>query len=103
MVGQVVAGAVAPVVVQSATSEDGLVNKLFKVAILIGVLGIIAISVGIFLYFTNIDLRESVSGFFRAPFEALFDAVLPSGVSTPFRVLSVGLTGITSAFAFRRS
>jgi hypothetical protein len=102
MVGQVVAGAVAPVVVQSATSEDGLINKLFKIALLLGVLGVIAVVVAIALYITNTDLREAVSGFFRAPFELLAGA-LPFGVSTPFRILQVGLTGITSAFAFRRS
>ena len=102
MVGQVVAGAVAPVIVQSATSEDGLINKLFKIALLIGVLGVIAVVVGIALYITNTDLREAVSGFFLAPFELLAGA-LPFGVSTPFRILQVGLTGITSAFAFRRS
>ena len=102
MVGQVVAGAVAPVVVQSATSEDGLINKLFKIALLIGVLGVIAVVVAIALYITNTDLREAVSGFFSAPFELLAGA-LPFGVSTPFRILQVGLTGITSAFAFRRS
>jgi len=102
MVGQVVAGAVAPVVVQSATSEDGLINKLFKIALLIGVLGVIAVVVAIALYITNTDLRSAVSGFFSAPFTLLAGA-LPLGVSQPFRILQVGLTGITSAFAFRRS
>jgi hypothetical protein len=102
MVGQVVAGAVAPVVVQSATSEDGLINKLFKIALLIGVLGVIAVVVAIALYITNTDLRSAVSGFFAAPFVAL-SGILPLGISQPFRIVGLGLTGLTSAFAFRRS
>ena len=102
MVGQVVAGAVAPVVVQSATSEDGLINKLFKIAILIGVLGIIAVVVGIALFITDTNLREAVTGFFTAPL-TLITGALPIGLQTPFRVLQLGLTGLTSAFAFRRS
>lgn len=40
MVGQAVAAAVAPVVVSSATSEDGLINKVFKVVMIAAVLGI---------------------------------------------------------------
>ena len=100
MVGQVV-GAVAPVVVQSATSDDGLINKLFKIALLIGVLSVIAVVVAIALYITNTDLRSAISGFFSAPF-TLIAGSLPFGVSQPFRVLQLGLTGLASGFAFRR-
>ena len=102
MVGQVVVGAVAPVVVQSATSEDGLINKLFKIAILIGVLALIAVAVGIALFITNTDLREAITGFFTAPLN-LVTGALPIGLQAPFRVLGLGLTSITSAFMFRRS
>ena len=100
MVGQVV-GAVAPVVVQSATSEDGLINKLFKIAILLGVLVTIAVTVGIALFIFETDVQSAVTGFFLAPINFLA-GVLPLGVSAPFRILSVGLTGLASGFAFRR-
>ena len=54
MVGQVV-GAVAPVVVQSATSDDGLINKLFKISVLIGVLGLITLTVFILIISTSYE------------------------------------------------
>jgi hypothetical protein len=100
MVGQVV-GAVAPVVVQSATSDDGLINKLFKIAILIGVLGIIATVIGIALFIFNTDLQTAVGNFLAAPV-GLIAGLLPSGISQPFRILQIGLTGLASGFAFRR-
>lgn len=100
MVGQVV-GAVAPVVVQSATDENGLINRLFKIAILLGVLVVIAVTIGVALFIFDTDLRSAVTGFFTAPI-TLLAGVLPFGVSQPFRVLSIGLTGLASGFAFRR-
>ena len=99
MVGQVV-GAVAPVVVQSATSEDGLINKLFKIAILLGVLVKWPSQSGALFIFET-DVQSAVTGFFLAPINFLA-GVLPLGVSAPFRILSVGLTGLASGFAFRR-
>ena len=101
MVGQVVAGAVAPVVVQSATSEDGLLNKAFKLAILIGVLATIAAVIGVALFIFDTDIQSAVSGFFATPF-TLLGGILPGGIGQPFRVLGLGLTGIASAFAIRR-
>ena len=38
MVAPAIAAAAAPVVVNSATSEDGLINKLFKIDVLVGFL-----------------------------------------------------------------
>lgn len=49
MVAPLVAAA-APTVIASATDNDGLVNKLFKVGVLVGGLILIAISLSI-LYF----------------------------------------------------
>lgn len=100
MVGQVV-GAVAPVVVQSATNEDGLINKLFKVAILLGVLVTIAVTIGVALFIFDTDIQSAVTGFITAPI-TLVAGALPLGLSQPFRVLSIGLTGLASGFAFRR-
>lgn len=102
MVGQVVAGAVAPVVVQSATSEDGLINRLFKIAILLGVLVIIAIVVGVFVFISDTDIGESIRGFTGGAAN-LVGGALPLGLGIPFRLVGLGLTGLGSAFAFRRS
>lgn len=100
MVGQVV-GAVAPVVVQSATSDDGLINKLFKIAVLIGVLGLITLTVFILLWIFDTDIVSAISGVLAAPV-GIIAGLLPFGVSQPFRVLQLGLTGLASGFAFRR-
>lgn len=104
MVGQVVGAAVAPVVVQSATNQDGLINRLFKLAILIGVIGIIAVVVGIALFIFDTDLQSAIVETISAPAavaSGLVAGLLPFGVSQPFRVLQVGLTGLASGFAFR--
>lgn len=59
MVAQAVAGAVAPVVVQSATSEDGLINKAFKVIMIAAVLAIgLLIVYAISLLSGLVDLGE---------------------------------------------
>lgn len=102
MVGQVVAGAVAPVVVQSATSEDGLINKLFKIAILISVLAIITLVIGVGLFLTNSSLTEAAENIVGGSLN-LIGGALPLGIGQPFRVLGLGLTSLASAFAFRRS
>ena len=47
MVAPVVAGAVAPIVVESATNDKGLINQAFKLTVLIGLA--LAVAVGIFL------------------------------------------------------
>ncbi len=44
MVAPIVAAA-APAVISSATNDDGLINKLFKIGILIGVLVLAVISI----------------------------------------------------------
>jgi Na+-driven multidrug efflux pump len=100
MVGQVV-GAVAPVVVQSATSEDGLLNKLFKVYVLFAFTVIIVLSIFIGLWVLDTDI---ISVLTNAPSIAtgFVAGLLPFGISQPFRVLQIGLTGLASGFAFRR-
>lgn len=96
MVGQVV-GAVAPVVVQSATDQDGLVNRLFKL-VFIGAI-IATIAVVILVLFLAFNIWESIGG-------TISD--IGTFVLTPFRFLpGVGLlagpiTGIFTAFATRR-
>jgi phosphotransferase system glucose/maltose/N-acetylglucosamine-specific IIC component len=92
MVGQVV-GAVAPVVVQSATNEEGIVNRLFKL-VFIGAI-IATIAVVILVLFLAFNIWEAVGGtigeigtFITAPL-----SILPGiGLLAPF------FTGIVSAF-----
>jgi uncharacterized membrane protein len=60
MVGQVIAGAVAPVVVQSATDDEGIINRLFKIGVLIGILVLAVISIVILSWVLEIaDLLGS--------------------------------------------
>ena len=76
MVGQVVAGAVAPVVVNSATDETGLINQLFKIGILIGGLILIGIAVAIVVFVFSIDfggIFDTITSPFRTVFN-VFDA-----------------------------
>lgn len=90
MVGQVVASAVAPVAVQSATEETGLVNQLFKIGILIGGLLLIGLAVAIVLFIFNLDfggIFDTITSPFRA-IGGVFDA--------SFSVF----TGVASGFGF---
>ena len=96
MVGQVV-GAVAPVVVQSATDEDGLVNRLFKLVFIGAVIA--TIIVVILVLFLAFNIWESIGG-------TVSD--LGAFVLNPLRILpGIGLlagplTGILTAFTTRR-
>jgi len=96
MVGQVV-GAVAPVVVQSAADENGIVNRLFKLVFIGAVLATIVIV--ILVLFLAFGIWESVGGtldnigtFVLAPFR-----ILP-GIG----IVAGGLSGFLSAFMTRR-
>lgn len=59
-----IASALAPVVVQSATDSDGLVNQAFKITVLIGLA--LSITVGVFLIYQLTDIlgeaAETVGG-----------------------------------------
>jgi amino acid permease len=98
MAGQVM-GAVAPIVIQSATNEEGIVNRLFKIAILLGVLLIIGIVIFGIFYFFNSDFQEVIQNTAGAG-AGLIAGLLPFGISQPFRILQIGLTGLISGFAF---
>lgn len=96
MVGQVV-GAVAPVVVQSATDENGIVNRLFKLVFIGAIIAsIVVVALVLFLAFNIWEsiggTVENVSTFFLAPFR-----ILP-GIG----LLAGPITGLLSAFATRR-
>ena len=74
MVGQVVAGAVAPVVVNSAKEETGLINQLFKIGILVGGLLIIGLVIAVVIYIFSLDLGGIFDGL-TAPFRSVFKDV----------------------------
>lgn len=93
MVGQVVAGAVAPVVVNSATEEDGLVNQLFKIGILVGGLILVGIAIAILVFIFSIDFG-AIFDTVTAPFRTLF-SVFDASISV--------FTGIASGLGFGSS
>lgn len=96
MVGQVV-GAVAPVVVQSATNEDGIVNRLFKL-VFIGAI-IATIAVVILVLFLAFNIWESIGG----EISSLGRFILtPLSILPGIGLLAGPLTGILTAFSTRR-
>lgn len=98
MVGQAVAAAVAPVVVQSATSEDGLINKVFKVVMIAAVLGIgLLIIYAVSLLAGIVDLGERTILQVGLGLIGL-GTFNPGGIWT---LLGAGVTGLAS-LAIRR-
>lgn len=95
MVAPVIASAVAPVVVQSATSDEGLVNKLFKVAMLVGFLLIAAFAFFILNVVINI---ADVVGSVGITLLSIGDFILP-GQWVATGIFTV-ITGLFSAFGF---
>lgn len=90
-----IASAAAPVVVQSATDDEGLLNKLFKIAMLIGVLALGAISIIILSFVVEIaDLVGATFNIFTTALD--FVSVLPG----PIGFLATAATAIFSAFGF---
>lgn len=97
MVAPIVAAA-APTVIESAKSDTGLINQLFKLGVLIGGLILIVLSITI-LYFV-FDLFGLLSSGGNAIVE--FARNLPL-VGPLINVVDLGLAGITfitSAFGF---
>lgn len=95
MVAPAIAAAAAPVVVQSATSDDGLLNKLFKLSMLVGFLLLAAFGFFILNYVISIADVVGAAGSFALTF---FDFVLPgSGLATGIWTLA---TGFFAAFGF---
>ena len=92
MVGQVVAAA-APAVIQSATNEDGLVNRLLKILTIVAILGALVVTAVIIVIVFNV--WEAIGG--------TFDQVagLWSGVKF-FNPVSLFVTTATSIFGFTR-
>ena len=95
MVGQVV-GAVAPVVVQSATEDGGLLNRLFKIITIVAIVaGLLIIGLVLFLAF---NIWEAVGGTFET-IGQIGQQIFSFGGISP--IISI-FTGIVSVFAIRR-
>lgn len=98
MVGQAVAAAVAPVVVQSATNEDGLINKAFKVIMIAAILGIGLLVIYIVSLLSGlVDLGEE--GIIQVGLNLIGLGTFTSGGI--WTLLGAGLTGLGS-LAIRR-
>lgn len=87
MVAPVVAAAAAPLVVESATKEDGLINQAFKLTVLIG-LGL-ALAIGIFLIYKLTGLLSPLADIFNA-------------FTTSINTTELVATTIITAFPFGR-
>ena len=95
MVVPVLASAVAPTVVASATDKDGLVNQAFKITVLIGLA--LAIGTGIFLIYS---LTSILSGLGDVAIIGTIGRILGGSVGGPLGGLLTGVTYLSSAFGF---
>jgi CBS domain containing-hemolysin-like protein len=96
MVGQVV-GAVAPTVIQSATSDEGLINRLLKIVTIIAILGALIVTAIIIVIAFNI--WENVGATFST-----FVELSSTGFSTfsPISFIVTGVLSIASGFGYGR-
>lgn len=92
-----VAAAVAPAVVASATEDEGLINKLFKIGVLIGFLVLAAISIVILSFI--IEIADIVGAAFNL-FDIAFSVISFGGLPGPLAPLGVAATYFLSAFGF---
>lgn len=97
MVAPLVAAA-APTVIASATNDEGLINKLFKIAILIGVLVLAVISIVILSWVLDVANLLGAAG---GGLAAIFAKVSLGGIP----VIGPLATFVVTAFGFlgRRS
>lgn len=97
MVAPIVAAA-APTVIESAKSDTGLVNQLFKIGVLVGGLILLVISITI-LYFV-FDLFGLLSGGANAILDFARNLPLVGPLINLGDFALAGITFITSAFGF---
>tara|TARA_B110000444_G_scaffold251959_1_gene280573 strand:+ start:2627 stop:2920 length:294 start_codon:yes stop_codon:yes gene_type:complete len=93
MVAPIVA-AVAPSVIESATDNEGIVNKLFKLGILVAVFGIIIVALFTLNYIIGIaDLVGATIDVFKVGTSFAFNI-------GPLAPIATGLSVLFSAFGF---
>lgn len=93
MVAPIVA-AVAPSVIESATNDEGLINKLFKLGVLIAVFGIIVVSLFVLNYIISIaDIVGATLDVFSVGTKLAFSV-------GPLAPIATGISVLFSAFGF---
>lgn len=94
MVAPLVAAA-APTVIASATDDEGLINKLFKIAVLIGILVLAAISIVILSWILDIAdlLGAAGSGLFGIFARVSLGGIPVIGPLVTFAVTAFGFLG----------
>lgn len=100
MVAPAIAAAAAPVIVQSATSDDGLLNKLFKIAMLVGflllaVFGFIILNIAVDIF----ELVGGVGDIIVTVGGTIFGILIPGG-NVLFGGVVSGITALFTAFGF---
>jgi hypothetical protein len=91
-----VVAATAPAVVSSATNDEGLINKLFKIGVLIGVLVLATISIIILSWILDIADLLGAAGGATSNLISIFSAVSLG----PIPIIGPIATFLTSAFVF---
>jgi hypothetical protein len=90
-----VVAAAAPAVVSSATNDEGLINKLFKIGMLIGFLALAGISIVILSFIIEIaDVVGAAFNVIGTAARAL--TILPGGLGW----IATAFTYVSSAFVF---
>ena len=90
--------AAAPTVIESAKSDTGLVNQLFKIGVLVGGLILLVLSITI-LYFV-FDLFGILQGGGNAILEFAKQLPIIGPIFNIGDAIGIGITFITTAFGF---
>ena len=101
MVGQVVAGSVAPVVIDSATKDGGLLNSVLKFLTVVAIIAGFAI-LGVVLV-VSFEIIQAVSGIIDTGVGFFEQFTRPFSVgSSAIAGIGSAITGLASAFFIRR-
>ena len=108
MVGQVIAGSVAPVVISSATEDGGFLNRILKFLTIIAIVaGFIILAVGLLIAFNIYEAVGGVVSDVSGGFFGFVDFILTPIPSAPNFGLLAGVvgsavTGVVSTLVGRR-
>ena len=108
MVGQVIAGSVAPVVIASATEDGGFLNRILKVLTIVAIVaGFAIVAVGLLIAFNVYQAVGGVISDVGGGFFAFLDFITTPIPSAPdfgrlAGVIGSGITGFISVIVGRR-
>jgi len=108
MVGQVIAGSVAPVVISSATEDGGFLNRILKFLTIIAIVaGFIILAIGLLIAFNIYEAVGGVIGDVSGGFFGFLDFITTPIIGAPnFSLLGgivgSGITGFISSIVGRR-